>query len=65
MKVKNGYFYSDDPALIKRIAEELTYSGRNFKVIPGGIMQFAIPPAKPKKEREKKESRHGSKKSRD
>lgn len=48
-KPKNGYFYSDDVELIKRIADELSYSGRHFSTIPGGIVQYALPKKKPRK----------------
>ena len=45
-KQKNGYFYSKNQDLLNRIAEELRYSGRRYRLIPGGIVQFALPPVK-------------------
>lgn len=50
MKIKNGYFYSDDPALLDRLGEELTYAGRSWKRFRGGIVQFALPKRIPKKD---------------
>ena len=62
MKVKNKIIYSDDQEFLKRVADELQFLGRPYRLnlAKGEVVQFARvkkrskAPKSPKKERNKR-----------
>ena len=50
-KIKNKTIYSDDIAWLERLADELDFIGRYYLLDRKGgrLVQFALPPRKPKK----------------
>lgn len=60
-KIKNKTYHSNDRELLKRLAEELDFIGRHYRLDlkAGTLTQFALPPRKPKKRKQrKKEARN-------
>jgi len=61
MKIKNKRIYSDDSAYLERLADELEFIGRPYKLdLKNGVLtQFALPLRhKKSKETPKKEARN-------
>lgn len=55
MKIKNQRLYSDDPAELKRWAEEIEYIGREFRLnLKEGVLIVYALPQRHKKKRGKK-----------
>jgi hypothetical protein len=56
-KIKNKRIHSDDAEYLKRLAEELEYIGRHYRLDlkEGVLIQYALPPQKPKRKKEDKD----------
>jgi len=63
-KIKNKTIYSDDIAWLERLADELDFIGRYYLLDRKGgrLVQFALPPRKPKKKAADKEKTPRNKK---
>lgn len=55
-KIKNKTVHSEDREYLKRLADELEFIGRPFRLDlkAGTLTQFALPPRKPKKKKGKR-----------
>lgn len=53
-KIKNVYYYNNDPGEVNRVKEEYEFIGRTVRRVPGGIVVLALPPKKVKKKDDKK-----------
>lgn len=62
MKIRNKTTYSEDREYLKRLAEELDFIGRAYRLDlkEGTLTQFALQPRKPKKSKKqrKREARN-------
>lgn len=61
MKIKNQRIYSNDPEYLKRLADEIEFIGRPYKLDlkNGVLLVYALPPRKRKAKKEhKKEARN-------
>ena len=59
-KNKNQRIYSDNPATLKRIADDFAFIGRQFKLeLNNGVLTvFALPPRRKKKSKSENETRN-------
>lgn len=56
-KIKNKTVYSDDTEYLQRLADELEFIGRSYRLDlkAGELTQFALQPRRQKKSKEKQE----------
>lgn len=59
-KIKNKTIHSEDREYLKRLAEELDFIGRPYRLDlkAGSLIQFALPPQRKKRKKGKKEARN-------
>jgi hypothetical protein len=59
MKIKNKRIHSNDHEYLQRLADELEWIGRLYKLDlnEGVLIQYALPPQKPSKKKDDKDKR--------